>query len=218
MSTTWTRPPRPRGPRRWPCHWQCAARKLAALLLYITGGSAFALFSIGCVFGVFSGGWLYTGILACTSGFAAWCWPHPAPPPAAARASRRSPAPGNRRRVPVIRPPHPSAITLAAFLVTGGAIAYIAVAAVLAIPFAAFAVLTLIVFWDGPARSGYPQCDLEALLDATRECRCCSPQDIAPCTCEQDSGSIRCTAWVHAPADSRSPYQDFTAWEKELHQ
>jgi hypothetical protein len=69
------------------------------------------------------------------------------------------------------------------------------------------------VLWIWP----HPAADTtEALIEATRECRCCSPQDIGPCTCKQDCGSSRCTAWIHHPEGTRSAYQDFTTWETEL--
>jgi hypothetical protein len=69
--------------------------------------------------------------------------------------------------------------------------------------------------WPHPPPGG-DEAGIETLMDAIRECRCCSPQDTGPCTCAEDCGSIRCTAWIHAATCGQSPYQDFTKWEQEL--
>lgn len=48
--------------------------------------------------------------------------------------------------------------------------------------------LAALVRWIGRAGD-----DLEALIELTRECRACSPQDIGECTCTEPCGHLRCT-------------------------
>jgi hypothetical protein len=69
--------------------------------------------------------------------------------------------------------------------------------------------------WPHPYPGG-EEAGIEALMEAIRECRCCSPQDTGTCTCKEDCGSPRCTAWIHAATCGQSPYQDFQRWEQEL--
>ena len=44
--------------------------------------------------------------------------------------------------------------------------------------------------------------DLEAIVQATRECGACSPQDHGPCRCTTACGNIRCTAGFPGRPDS----------------
>jgi hypothetical protein len=65
-----------------------------------------------------------------------------------------------------------------------------------------------VVFSAWP-RADHSGDDIEALINATSECRACSPEDCGPCRCTEPCGNIRCTVgdWLSAA--------DFGSWQRK---
>lgn len=104
-----------------------------------------------------------------------------------------------------LRWPHPAAAAsiTACFAVLWTAIVISVFNAPLAMyVFAAAAACTIpaVIFGAWPA-ADHAGDDLEALIDATRECGACSPQDHGPCRCTEYCGNIRCAAGFPALPD-----------------